>query len=189
MLDVACGDGSFLSVALDRGVEAAGTDLSSVAIRLAESNVPQASFRVADAEALPYDESSFDLVTCLGSLEHFRDPGRGAAEIARVLRPEGKAVIFLPNLFFLGHLWFGLRHGTQPSEGDQQFSETFRTSGGWIDLLGGSNLVVHKWEVWNRIHASAKVGEMTMRAWNIISRVMPRNGAYGFAFLCTRRTP
>lgn len=189
LLDVACGDGSFLSVAIDRGVAASGTDLSPVAIEIAQRTVPGGAFRVADAEALPYDESSFDVVTCLGSLEHFPNPDMGAAEIARVLRPDGTAVIFLPNLFFLGHIWFGLRHGTQPSEGEQQFSETFKTSSGWIELLESSNLSVRKWEVWNRIHASAKVSSATMRLWNVLSHVTPRNGAYGFAFVCTKRNP
>jgi SAM-dependent methyltransferase len=188
MLDVACGDGAFLSVAIERGVTGSGTDLSPVAIEVARKSVPGGAFRVADAEALPYDESSFDVVTCLGSLEHFPNPGKGAEEIARVLRPDGTAVIFLPNLFFLGHIWFGLRHGTQPSEGEQQFSEIFKTSGGWTELLESSNLSVRRWEVWNRIHASAKVSGATMRLWNILSRVTPRHGAYGFAFVCTKRT-
>jgi SAM-dependent methyltransferase len=189
LLDVACGDGSFLSVAIDRGLIGTGTDLSPVAIDIARTSVPGGTFSVADAEALPYDESSFDVVTCLGSLEHFPNPDKGAAEIARVLRPDGTAVIFLPNLFFLGHVWFGLRHGTQPSEGEQQFSEIFKTSGGWIELLERANLTVRSWEVWNRIHASAKVSGVTMRLWNILSHVTPRNGAYGFAFVCTKGNP
>jgi SAM-dependent methyltransferase len=187
LLDVACGDGAFLSAAIERGVAASGTDLSPVAIEIAQTSVPGADFRVADAEALPYNESSFDVVTCLGSLEHFPNPGKGAAEIARVLRPGGTAVIFLPNLFFLGHIWFGLRHGTQPSEGEQQFSEIFKTSGGWTELLESANLTVRKWEVWNRIHASPKVSSVTMRLWNLLSHVTPRNGAYGFAFVCTKQ--
>ena len=189
LLDVACGDGSFLSVAIGRRISASGADLSPVAIDIARTSVPGGTFSVADAEALPYDESSFDVVTCLGSLEHFPRPDKGAAEIARVLRPDGTAVIFVPNLFFLGHIWFGLRHGTQPSEGEQQFSETFKTSAGWIELLESSNLSIGRWEVWNKIHASAKVSSMTMRLWNIVSHATPRNGAYAFAFVCTKGNP
>ena len=49
--------------------------------------------------------------------------------------------MFVPNLFFLGHVWFGLRHGAQPSEGGQDFSETFRTSEGWRSLLEGSGRI------------------------------------------------
>ncbi len=70
-------------------------------------------------KSLPFDDESFDLVTCLGSLEHFPDPAASAKEMKRVLKPGGEALIFVPNLFFLGHIWFGLRHGTQPTEGGQ----------------------------------------------------------------------
>jgi ubiquinone/menaquinone biosynthesis C-methylase UbiE/uncharacterized protein YbaR (Trm112 family) len=186
LLDVACGDGAFLSAAIRRGVEPHGIDLSRTAIEVAKAHLPEGDVRVGDAEDLPYDESSFDVVTCLGSLEHFPSPERGAAEIARVLRPTGRAVVFVPNLFFLGHLWFGLRHGTQPSEGEQHFSESFRTSQGWIDLLEESGLRVVRWESWNRIHASAKVSRSTMRLWNALSAVVPRNASYAFAFLCQK---
>jgi SAM-dependent methyltransferase len=189
LLDVACGDGTFLSAAAARGLEPSGIDLSPVAIESARTIVPSADLRVGDAENLPYEDSSFDIVTCLGSLEHFPSPERGAVEIARVVRPSGTVVVFLPNLFFLGHVWFGLRYGIQPSEGDQHFSETFRTSRGWTEVLEGSGLIVSRWEVWNKIHASAKVSRTTMRVWNIVSRFVPRNGAYGFAFVCKKGSP
>jgi SAM-dependent methyltransferase len=187
LLDVACGDGGFLEIAVRQGVEGHGIDLSQVAITRAAENVPRADLRVGDGENLPYDDSSFDVVTCLGSLEHFPSPERGAAEIARVLRPTGRAVVFVPNLFFLGHIWLGLRRGTQPSEGGQEFSETFRSSRGWIELLEHSGLRVTRWEVWNRIHASKKVSRLTMSVWNALSRFVPRNGAYAFAFVCEKK--
>jgi len=186
LLDVACGSGGFLERALARGLDIVGVDVSPAAIELAKKRLPGADVQVADAEQLPFGASSFDLVTCLGSLEHFPSPERGAAEIARVVRPEGRAIVFVPNLFFLGHVWFGLRHGTQPSEGGQDFSETFRTSEGWRSLLEGSGLLVERWKPWNTIHASEKVGRGTMRAWNLLSRVVPRHGAYAFAYVCRK---
>jgi len=186
LLDVACGSGGFLRRAADRGLHVAGVDVSPTAITFATQRLPEAELQVADAEQLPFPDSSFDLVTCLGSLEHFPSPERGAAEIARVLHTDGCAVVFVPNLFFLGHVWFGLRHGTQPSEGGQDFSETFRTSQGWRSLLEGSGLVVEQWHHWNRIHASEKVGRATMRLWNALSRFVPRHGAYAFAYVCRK---
>jgi SAM-dependent methyltransferase len=186
VLDVACGSGSFLLCAADRGLELVGLDVSPTAIELARERVPGAALHVGDAEQLPFEDSSFDVVTCLGSLEHFPSPERGAAEIARVLRPDGRAVVFVPNLFFLGHVWFGLRHGIEPSEGGQDFSETFRTSGGWRSLLEGAGLVVERWRPWNTIHASEKVGRTTMRLWNAFSPLVPRHGAYAFAYVCRK---
>jgi SAM-dependent methyltransferase len=186
LLDVACGSGGFLRVADERGFEPTGIDISQAAIAIAAERVPGADLRVGDAEHLPFPDSSFDVVTCLGSLEHFESPERGAAEIARVLRPSGSALVFVPNLFFLGHVWLGLRHGTQPSEGGQQFSETFRSSKGWLSLLEGAGLSVERYEPWNKIHASDKVSRATMWLWNAAARFVPRNGSYGFAFVCRK---
>jgi ubiquinone/menaquinone biosynthesis C-methylase UbiE len=42
-----------------------------------------------DAEQLPFDDASYDLVTCRLALHHFPHPERAAAEFARVLRPGG----------------------------------------------------------------------------------------------------
>jgi SAM-dependent methyltransferase len=186
LLDVACGSAGFLSRAAKRGLELVGIDVSPIAIELAAKRLPEAELHVGDAEHLPFPDSTFDVVTCLGSLEHFPSPEHGAAEIARVVRADGRAVVFVPNLFFLGHVWFGLRHGTEPSEGGQQFSETFRTSEGWRSLLNGSGLAVERWEPWNTIHASEKVGRTTMRLWNAVSRLVPRHGAYAFAYVCRK---
>lgn len=47
----------------------------------------------ADAQALPYDADSFDIVTCRLSAHHFPYPGRFIAEVARVLRPGGRFVL------------------------------------------------------------------------------------------------
>ena len=186
LLDVACGSGTFLRVAAERGFDPTGIDISPAAIALAAERVPGADLRVGEAEHLPFPDSSFDAVTCLGSLEHFESPERGAAEIARVLRPSGRGVVFVPNLFFLGHVWFGLRHGTQPSEGGQEFSETFRSSKGWRSLLEAAGLAVERCEPWNKIHASSKVSRATMRLWNAAARFVPRNGSYAFAFVCRK---
>jgi SAM-dependent methyltransferase len=186
LLDVACGAGTFLSLVADRGLEVVGIDVSPAAIELARNRLPEAELHVGDAEQLPFADSSFDLVTCLGSLEHFPSPERGAAEIARVMRADARALVFVPNLFFLGHVWFGLRHGTEPSEGGQDFSETFRTSEGWRLLLEDAGLAVEHWQPWNRIHASEKVGRTTMRLWNAVSPLVPRHGAYAFAYLCRK---
>src|SRR5213593_5244425 len=86
LLDVACGRGSFLRYAADRGLEVAGIDISPVAIEAARRRLgADVDLRVGSGENLPFDDDSFDYVTCLGSLEHYIDPEQGAREIARVL--------------------------------------------------------------------------------------------------------
>jgi len=68
-----------------------GVDLSEEMIRRAQSRVGldpegRVAFKVADASALPYDDEHFDLVTLLNMPPFF-------AEIARVLRPGGHAIV------------------------------------------------------------------------------------------------
>ena len=186
LLDVACGQGRFLGYARQRGFDVTGVDVSDVAVDAARANVPEATVLLSDGESLPFEDSCFDRVTCIGSLEHFPDPTAGAAEMARVLRPGGTAVVFVPNLFFLGHVYFGLRHGTQPSEGGQAFSEIFLSSRGWQNLLAGSGFEVRGFYPWNHIYASERVGPLVTRTWNAVSRLAPRHGAYAFAFVCTK---
>src|SRR4249920_2126308 len=81
LLDVSCGTGSLLSAARARDVEAVGIDLSDEAVRLAKRVARDAEVTVGAGEALPFDNASFDYVTCLGSLEHFLDMGQGLEEM------------------------------------------------------------------------------------------------------------
>jgi SAM-dependent methyltransferase len=186
LLDVACGPGTLLTRAKSRGLEVSGIDVSPVAVETARRRLPDVDVQVGRGEELPYGDETFDYVTCIGSLEHFPDPEAGAAEIRRVLRQDGRALIYVPNLFFLGHVYLGLRRGTQPSEGEQQFSERFLSSEGWRDLLHGSGLQVESWHPWNHIWATTKVSRPTIAAWNMFARLLPRNAAYSFAFVCRR---
>ncbi|MCD4536083.1 class I SAM-dependent methyltransferase [Nocardioides sp. cx-169] len=89
MLEVGCGTGAF--AARVREVLPA-TDL--VAIDSSERFVELTRARgvtahVADAQALPFEDSSFHLVAALWMLYHVPDLHRGLAEVRRVLRPGG----------------------------------------------------------------------------------------------------
>lgn len=58
-----------------------------------ERGVRNVEFRPADAENLPFDGESFDLVTCRIAPHHFPDPARFVGEGARVLRPGGLLLV------------------------------------------------------------------------------------------------
>ena len=57
--------------------------------------------RFGEAEALPYDPESFDVVTALDVIEHLDDDRCGLREISRVLRPGGYVLLFVPAFMFL----------------------------------------------------------------------------------------
>ena len=60
LLDVATGPGYAAAAAARRGAEAIGVDFATAQVRLASANFPEARFEVADAEALPFEDASFD---------------------------------------------------------------------------------------------------------------------------------
>jgi ubiquinone/menaquinone biosynthesis C-methylase UbiE len=58
-----------------------------------ERGVAGIEFMLGDAEALPFPDASFDLVTCRIAAHHFPDVQAFANEVARVLRPGGRLVL------------------------------------------------------------------------------------------------
>lgn len=99
ILDVGCGTGANLEMLSEFG-ESAGVDISGDALSFCRErgleNVKQGA-----AEALPFDDGSFDLVTGLDVVEHLDDDLGGLKEMRRVLRPDGHALVFVPAFMFL----------------------------------------------------------------------------------------
>ncbi|MDH4140213.1 MAG: class I SAM-dependent methyltransferase [Coriobacteriia bacterium] len=96
LLEVGCGQGWLLSE-LQRALPQAsisGIDIREEAIEYARTLAPQADLRVADAVALPFGDSDYDLVVCSEVLEHVADPARVIDEIKRV--GSGHAVFSVP---------------------------------------------------------------------------------------------
>jgi len=82
-----------------QGAQAFGVDISRSIVEQARSAFAGVSLRasVADIRELPFADASFDAVYSMGTIEHFRDPERALAEMVRVLRPGGCAIIGVPN--------------------------------------------------------------------------------------------
>jgi len=101
VLEVGCGAGVDLARFARGGASVVGVDLSSSAIDLARANFEQQSltgdFRVADGEALPFEDNSFDLVFAHGVVQYTADPQRLVGECRRVLKPGGEAVFQVYN--------------------------------------------------------------------------------------------
>ncbi len=99
ILDIGCGTGANLQMLADFGV-AEGVDVSNEALEFCRAR-GLATVRQGAAETLPYEDASFDLVTGLDVVEHLDDDIAGLKEMRRVLRPRGRALLFVPAFMFL----------------------------------------------------------------------------------------
>jgi SAM-dependent methyltransferase len=79
---------------------------------MAKERVDDGIFVEGVADALPFSDHAFDLVTCLGALEHFPNKAEALREIDRVLVHGGRALILVPNAGFLTRR-LGLFGGTE----------------------------------------------------------------------------
>jgi len=113
LLDVGCGSGTLLGLLKQRGFQVRGFDSSAEAAAIAKSengvDVVVGS-RLQDAG---FVDGSFDLVTLFHVMEHVTDPRRLLAEVRRLLRPEGRLVLQVPNIEswqfrLFGVRWYGL---------------------------------------------------------------------------------
>ena len=91
-----------LAWASRRGACAYGIDISPPTLRQARAAFDAAlSSRLrsalADVRALPFADGSFDAIYSMGTIEHFDETERAVHEMARVLRPGGRAIIGVPN--------------------------------------------------------------------------------------------
>lgn len=99
VLDVACGPGESAFAAarlVAPGGSVVATDFAPEMVAGAERiaaarGVEGVTFRVADAEALPFPDGSFDAVTCRYGVMFFPRPEQAMREFRRVLRPGGRA--------------------------------------------------------------------------------------------------
>jgi SAM-dependent methyltransferase len=112
-LDVGCGTGALSQTIVDRAAPAAvvGIDASAAFVSHAESHIadPCASFRVADAQALPFDPGAFDAAVSGLVLNFVPEPSRMVAEMRRVVRLGGTVALYLwdyaGEMQLMRHFW------------------------------------------------------------------------------------
>jgi SAM-dependent methyltransferase len=122
LLDVAAGNGNCSLAAARRFCEVTSTDYVQDLLRRGEQRAKAEglamTFRVADAEALPFDDGAFDVVTSSFGVMFAPDQDRAAAEMLRVCRAGGK---------------IGLANWTP----DSFVGQLFKTLGGYVPPAAG----------------------------------------------------
>ena len=99
ILDVGCGTGANLKMLATYG-RAEGVDISPQAVDFCHERGLD-SVKLGAIEHLPYDDGSFELVTALDVIEHLDDDVAGLQEMRRVLRDDGRLLVFVPAFMFL----------------------------------------------------------------------------------------
>jgi len=102
LLDIGCGDGSFLLAAKERGWQVKGTELNPQPAREQGLDVRESVDEFAG-------HHQFDCITMWHTLEHMRDIPSMMNSIARLLKPQGRLIIAVPDFGGIQACLFGPR--------------------------------------------------------------------------------
>jgi ubiquinone/menaquinone biosynthesis C-methylase UbiE len=92
VLEVGCGQGHLTKAIAERGVDIIGVDANPRAPEVAENGL----VRHMRAEALEFDDATFDVILSVHAIEHIPELEKAIVEMVRVLKPEGTALFVYP---------------------------------------------------------------------------------------------
>jgi SAM-dependent methyltransferase len=194
VLDVGCGAGVDLARFARGGAVVTGVDLAPSAIQLARANFEQQGlhgrFEVADGEALPFPDNSFDMVFAHGVVQYTSHPRRLVDECRRVLVPGGRAVFQVYNrvswLNALGKLMkVPLEHEDAPVLLKFSIGEFRRLLGVFRDV----RIVAERFPVKSRLHGGWKgtlFNTFFVGAFNALPRPLVRRFGWHLLAFCVK---
>ena len=95
LVDIGCGNGAFLTkyATISPGTKLSGLDLSHEMVMRSRERLPEADIVEGDAENMPFEDKSFDAVSCHMSVHHHPHPDKSISEMYRILEQDGIVVI------------------------------------------------------------------------------------------------
>jgi len=99
VLEIGCGIGSIVHRLREQGYDVIGTDISGEAISYGLKKYGDIRLEVQPAEALPYEDRSFDVVLSFDLFEHIAATDTHLSEVRRVLRGDGHYLFQTPNKY------------------------------------------------------------------------------------------
>jgi len=99
VLDVACGNGTFLSeINKKKHITGYGVDIAEEMIKVASQKYPIFTFQVAGCENIPFDDNMMDIITVCAAYHHFPNVDLFAKEAERLLKPNG--VLYIAEVYY-----------------------------------------------------------------------------------------
>lgn len=141
VVDLGCGHGTLLHVLSELPLQLRLTacDLSPVLVENTRRRVPGADVRVADIEALPFSDASFDAAFATEVMEHLAEPLTALRGIRRVLKPGGWLLTSLPN-----RDWFHFEEYQRTRTQFQPVDDRFYGVAEFEDILQQAGFAVRK---------------------------------------------
>lgn len=194
LLDIACGQGRLVQLAARRGFHAIGLDLSFEGMNKSARVAPDASWVVSDGQCIGMPDACLDYILNIGSLEHYPNPVQGVKEIARLLKPTGRACILLPNAFGLQG---NIRRVWQTGEifDDNQPLQRYGTLKTWSAMLAAGGLQIDRIVPWSEINFPRTLADFFLLVGRpqklirvLLAACTPLSLANHFVFICRRAT-
>ena len=196
LLEVGCGIGTDLVRFANGGANVTGIDLAERSIELARQNFTHADLedgvelRVANGEAMPFDEESFDVVYAHGVIQYTADPIRMIAECHRVLKRSGVAMFMVYNrVSWLNALSkvmkVGLEHEDAPALRLFSIGEYRRL----LEPFGDVQILPERFPVASRLHGGWKgrlYNGLFVGAFNVLPHRLVRPLGWHLMATCTK---
>lgn len=189
-LDLSCGQGQIVDLCNKFGAKSIGLDLSQSAVTTG-GRQGVSGLMVGNSQILPFADNSFDVVSNIGSLEHYFDMDAAVSEMTRVLKPGGHAVVLLPNSFSILHTMLVAKNTGRTSV-DNQPLQRYMARYEWQDLLEQDGLEIidtHKYE--QETPVTADDWKLYLRKPKKLLRLalkpfVPLNLALCFVYICRK---